>query len=50
MVSLCTAGYFFGNLPIVKNNLGAAIVLIVLASVSPGLIAWLKERSVQRYR
>lgn len=50
VVSLCGAGYFFGNLPIVKNNLGAVIVLIVLASVSPGLIAWLKERSVQRYR
>jgi membrane-associated protein len=50
VVSLCGAGYFFGNLPIVKNNLGAVIVLIVLASVSPGLIAWLRERSVQRYR
>jgi len=50
VVSLCGAGYFFGNLPVVKNNLSAVIVLIVLASVSPGLIAWLKERSVQRYR
>jgi membrane-associated protein len=50
VVSLCGAGYFFGNLPIVKNNLSVVIVLIVLASVSPGLIAWLRERSVQRYR
>ena len=50
VVSLCSAGYFFGNLPVVKNNLGVVIVLIVLASVSPALIAWLKERSVQRYR
>jgi membrane-associated protein len=50
VVSLCGAGYFFGNLPIVKNNLSVVIVLIVLASVSPGLIAWFRERSVQRYR
>lgn len=49
VLSLCGAGYFFGNLPIVKNNLSVVIVLIVLASVSPGLIAWLKERSVQRH-
>lgn len=49
VLSLCGAGYFFGNLPFVKNNLSAVILLIVLASVSPGLIAWLKERSVQRH-
>jgi membrane-associated protein len=46
--SLCLAGYFFGNIPAVKNNLTLVIVAIVLLSVSPGLIAWLKARSVQR--
>jgi membrane-associated protein len=50
VVSLCSAGYFFGNLPVVKNNLSVVIGLIVLVSVSPGLIAWLKARSVQRHR
>jgi len=44
VLSLCLAGYFFGNLPLVKNNLGAVIVLIVLVSVSPGLVAWLRHR------
>jgi membrane-associated protein len=44
VVSLCSAGYFFGNLPIVKNNLSVVIVLIVLVSVTPGAIAWLKAR------
>lgn len=43
VVSLCGAGYFFGNLPIVKDNLSVVIVLIVLVSVSPGLVAWLKS-------
>jgi nucleoside-diphosphate-sugar epimerase len=50
VLSLCGAGFFFGNLPVVKQNLTVVIGLIVLVSVSPGLIAWLKERSVQRYR
>ena len=46
--SLCLAGYFFGSIPAVKNNLTAVIVVIVLLSVMPGVIAWLKVRSVQR--
>ena len=50
VLSLCSAGYFFGNLPVVKNNLSVAIVLIVLVSISPGLVAWMKTRSVQRHR
>jgi membrane-associated protein len=50
VVSLCTAGYFFGNIAVVKNNLSVVIVLIVLLSISPGLVAWLKARSVQSHR
>ena len=46
--SLCLAGYFFGNIPAVKSNLTAVIIAIVLLSLSPGVIAWLKTRSVQR--
>ena len=44
VVSLCLLGYWFGNQPIVRNNLTAAILLIVALSVSPGLIAWLRSR------
>jgi membrane-associated protein len=46
--SLCTAGYFFGNIPAVKSNLTAVIVAIVLLSISPGMIAWLRARSAAR--
>jgi membrane-associated protein len=46
--SICTAGYFFGNIPAVKSNLTVVIVAIVLVSISPGAIAWLRSRSVQR--
>jgi membrane-associated protein len=46
--SLCTAGYFFGNIPAVKSNLTVVIVVIVLLSVSPGVIAWLRSRNAAR--
>lgn len=42
--SLCTAGYLFGNLPVVRNNLTAVILLIVFVSILPGLVAWAKAR------
>jgi membrane-associated protein len=48
VVSLCLAGYWFGNIPLVKNNLTIVILAIVLLSISPGIVAWMKGRSVQR--
>ena len=50
VLSLCMAGYWFGNIPAVRNNLAIVILLIVLVSISPGLLAWLKARSVQSHR
>ena len=44
VVSLCTVGYFFGNIPAVKNNLTAVIILIVLISISPAIFAFIKSR------
>src|SRR5258706_4915511 len=44
VVSLCTAGYFFGNIPAVKNNLTVVIVVIVLISISPAIFAYAKGR------
>jgi membrane-associated protein len=48
VISLCSAGYFFGNIPAVRSNLTLVIVGIVLLSITPGLVAWLKTRSAQR--
>ena len=48
VVSLCLAGYWFGNIPQVKSNLTVVILAIVALSISPGVIAWLRNRSVQR--
>jgi membrane-associated protein len=49
VVSLCLAGYWFGNLPAVKENLTIVILAIVAISVAPGAIAWLRGRSAQRH-
>jgi membrane-associated protein len=44
VVSLCTVGYFFGNIPMVKNNLTVVIIVIVLLSISPAIFAFIKSR------
>jgi membrane-associated protein len=41
---LVPLGYFFGNLPLVKNNLSVAILGIVFLSVLPGIIEYLRHR------
>jgi membrane-associated protein len=37
-------GYFFGNLPIIKENFTLAILAIILISVLPGVVEFLRER------
>lgn len=41
---LVPAGYFFGNLPIVKNNLTLVILLIIFLSILPGILEYLRHR------
>jgi len=44
-VAVClSAGYFFGNLPIVKKNFSLAIVAIVLLSVMPAVVEYVRHR------
>ena len=44
VISLTLLGYFFGNLPLVKQNLTAALMLIIAASLLPIGIEWLRHR------
>ena len=37
-------GYFFGNLPVIKNNFTLVIIAIVILSVLPGVIEYLRQR------
>ena len=43
--SLTLAGYFFGNIPVVKKNFSLVIMAIVVISVMPGVIEYLRQRS-----
>jgi len=46
-IVLCTlAGYFFGNLPIVKENFSLVILAIIIISILPGIIEYLRQRTV----
>jgi len=38
------AGYYFGNIPVVKNNFTMVVMAIVAASMLPGLIGYFKHR------
>lgn len=42
--SLSYAGYFFGNLPIVRENLSLVIIGIVVLSILPGIIEFVRAR------
>lgn len=44
-VMICTlAGYFFGNIPIIKENFSVVILLIIFISVLPAIFGALKAR------
>jgi membrane-associated protein len=44
VISLSLAGYWFGNLALVRNNLSLVILAIVGASFLPVMLAWFKQR------
>jgi membrane-associated protein len=44
VVLLVFAGYFFGNIPIVKKNFTLVIFAIIFISILPGVIAYLNEK------
>ncbi|MEK7734278.1 MAG: hypothetical protein AAB329_02430, partial [Pseudomonadota bacterium] len=44
VVSLVMAGYLFGNLQIVKENLALVIMGIIILSLLPGLVEYLRHR------
>ncbi|MCX7770910.1 MAG: DedA family protein [Proteobacteria bacterium] len=41
-------GYFFGNIPIIKNNFTITIMIIILLSITPGLIEYVRHKLEKR--
>ena len=46
--SITLAGYYFGNIPVVKNNFTIVIIAIVFISVLPGVIEYVRNRRQAR--
>ena len=42
--SFVLAGYYFGHLPVVRQNLTLVMLAIIILSILPGVIAWLRHR------
>ena len=42
--SVTMAGYFFGNIPVIKNNLTLMIVVIVFISFIPAIVEFIRQR------
>lgn len=44
-VGICTmAGFFFGNIPIIKDNFSTVLLLIIFVSVLPAIVGVIKNR------
>ena len=41
-------GYLFGNIPLVKRNFGIVTILVILVSLTPMVIAFLRSRASRR--
>ncbi len=48
VTSLVLAGYFFGNLPIIKDNFEYAIYIIILLSLTPMIFEFVKHKMQKR--
>jgi len=46
--SLTLAGYFFGNIPVIKDNLTLMILVIIFISFIPAILEFIKHRRRQR--
>lgn len=44
VVSLMLAGYFFGNIPLIKNHFSLVILVIIIISILPGIIEFIRTR------
>lgn len=44
IASLTLAGYFFGNIPVIKNNLTLMIICIILISFLPAIREYIRHR------
>lgn len=44
VLSIGLAGYFFGNIPIIRNNFSVMVIAIIIVSVMPPIIEYARHR------
>jgi membrane-associated protein len=44
ILSLVLCGYFFGNIPIVRQNFSLVIMAIIVISILPGVIEFIRQK------
>ncbi len=47
-MSFLLEGYFFGNLPIVKNNFSFVIIGIIFISLLPGIVTYIQSKRASK--
>ena len=47
--SFLLLGFYFGNIPTVKENLSSFILLIIFISVTPGIFIFIKNKIFTKY-
>ena len=47
MVLLLGGGYLFGELPFVKKNFSMVVLAIIIISIMPAVVEWIKARKVE---
>ena len=48
IVAFVFAGYYFGNIPMVKNNFTMVIFAIIIISILPGVIEFIRQRRINK--
>jgi membrane-associated protein len=48
VIPFVTAGYVFGNVPVVRHNFSLVVIAIVLLSLTPALYEWWHHRAAKR--
>ena len=48
IVSLTLAGYFFGEMPFIKDNLTYFIILLLLLPFMPAVLSWIQRRRARK--
>jgi len=47
VVSICTAGYLFGEIPVVKNNFSLVVIGIIIVSILPAVFEVVKAKRMK---